>query len=122
MSTMILAKDYEGKKKGETVSVPFGKGRDMLKAGVAAYAPPTGPNPSKVPSAKPPAEIMAAEVEARFQALQAAHKTEVERLKSDAACANDEVKSAMDLAKKATDENADLKKQIEELKKPKAAK
>lgn len=128
MSTMILQKDYEGRKAGEKISVPFGKGRDMLKAGIAAYAPPTAPNPSKVSTAaRPEIDVLREKAEAEFKALKEKHRADVEGLKADIRIANDEAKAALDLADKATAENAELKKQIADLQKslaekPKAAK
>lgn len=123
MSTVILQKDYEGKKAGEKISVPFGKGRDMLKAGVAVYAPPSAPTPPKVVVAsKTEVELLTEKHAAEMKAARNAYLAEAEKLKADARIANDEAKAAMELADKATSENADLKKQIEDMKKPKGAK
>lgn len=113
MSTMVLQRDYEGKKKGDTVSVPFGKGRDMLKAGIAAYAPPSAPNKAIVaPVAKSETEMLREQFDKHLAELTAKHKAELEQAKADARIANDEAKAAMELADKATAENAELKKQL----------
>lgn len=123
MSTVILQKDYEGKKAGETISVPFGKGRDMLKAGVAVYAPPSVPAAPKIaPVGKTEIELLAEKHSAELKSIRSAYQAEIDKLRADARISNDEAKTAMELADKATAENADLKKQIEDAKKPKGAK
>lgn len=123
MSTMILLQEHEGKKAGEQVSVPFGRGRDMLKAGIAAYPASATPPNSKSPSSTAKLEapdakaIQAVKDEAisALKAIKAEHEAEVAGFIAD-------TKSAMDLADKATAENAELKKRIAELEKSLAEK
>lgn len=135
MSTVILQKDYEGKKAGEKISVPFGKGRDMLRDGVAIYAP-SAPITPKVSPAKPEGEsIEAVKQEAiaamkknKAEAIAAMKQTiaeceaKIAKAGEEVKAANDEAKQAFEMADKATAENAELKKQIEDMKKPKGAK
>jgi hypothetical protein len=47
MSSVRLLKDFEGKKTGEVVSMPFGKARDMIARKVCEYADSSPPAPAK---------------------------------------------------------------------------
>jgi hypothetical protein len=37
MSSIILTQDHEGKKKGDTISVPFIQGKDLVAQGIGTY-------------------------------------------------------------------------------------
>jgi len=118
MSTVILDRDHEGKKAGETISVPFGKGKEMLAAGIA-HRPAGTPSPQssgkEIRAANDQIEKVKADAVAALKRQDAEHKAEIAKLKADA-------KEAFDMADKATAENSELKKQIADLQKQLAAK
>jgi len=101
MSTVILKQDHAGKKKGESVSMPFVRAREAVKAGIAEYPQPAQGKPGLVelkPSDATVPKPFHDEVCRR-------HKLDLDQSAQRVKFLEDEVKRLADEVKKAADEN-----------------
>ncbi len=106
MSSILLSKDSKHGKAGSVVSVPYGVGRELVKAGLGAYPAPPPPRAAARPAPMSPAERHAAEIQrlteahevafaelkteslVRLADAEKAHRTEVAKLQADLEAAN----------------------------------
>jgi hypothetical protein len=77
MSSILLAKDHEGNKKGEIISVPFQVGKQLIAQGIGCY--PAQKVEQKKPPRSPEAESLSKENERLRKAL-AEQQTTIDEL------------------------------------------